>query len=74
MGAVGQDRLQINEPGTTLTLKNLPETWSDLALACLIHVGEKHLTPDEYSDPSVEAECQEAGRLFKGGRRNKLHG
>jgi hypothetical protein len=45
-----------------------------MVLACLIHVGEKHLTPDEYSEPSVETVRQEAVRLFKGVRRNKLHG
>jgi hypothetical protein len=39
VAAVGQGGLQINEPGTASRLKNLPCTWSDLALACLIHVG-----------------------------------
>ena len=37
--AVGQGGLQINEPGPSRTLKTLPGTWSDLALACLIEVG-----------------------------------
>ena len=31
--------MQINEPGTSRGLKILPSSWSDLALACLIHVG-----------------------------------
>ncbi len=35
---VGQGGLQITEPGTARTLKNLPGIWSDLAQACLIHV------------------------------------
>ncbi|MCS5691784.1 hypothetical protein NZK33_07265 [Cyanobium sp. FGCU-6] len=39
VAAVGQGGLQINEPGTSRSLKSLPGTWSDLALACLIHVG-----------------------------------
>jgi hypothetical protein len=39
VAAVGQGGLQINEPGTSRTLKNLPGSWSDLGLACLIHVG-----------------------------------
>lgn len=39
VAAVGQGGLQINEPGTARVLKNLPVSWSDLALACLIHVG-----------------------------------
>ncbi|MFN9530633.1 MAG: tetratricopeptide repeat protein, partial [Cyanobacteriota bacterium] len=39
VAAVGQGGLQINEPGTSRSLKTLPGTWSDLALACLIHVG-----------------------------------
>ncbi len=39
MGAVGQNRLQINEPCTARTLKNQPGNWSNLALALLIHVG-----------------------------------
>ncbi len=39
VAAAGQGGLQINEPGTARSLKNLPGGWSDLALACLIHVG-----------------------------------
>ena len=39
VGAVGQSGLQIYEPGTSRSLKTLPGSWSDLALACLIHVG-----------------------------------
>jgi hypothetical protein len=39
VAAVGQGGLQINEPGTARSLKNLPGSWSDLALARLIHVG-----------------------------------
>jgi hypothetical protein len=38
VAAVGQGGLQINEPGTSRSLKTLPGSWSDLALACLIHV------------------------------------
>ncbi|MCS5705002.1 hypothetical protein NZK27_02240 [Synechococcus sp. FGCU-3] len=49
VAAVGQGGLQINEPGTSRSLKNLPGSWSDLALACLIHVGMKRLTPDQDS-------------------------
>jgi len=39
VAAVGQGGLQISEPGTSRSLKSLPGSWSDLALACLIHVG-----------------------------------
>jgi hypothetical protein len=39
VAAVGQGGLQINEADTAHSLKNLPGSWSDLALACLIHVG-----------------------------------
>jgi tetratricopeptide (TPR) repeat protein len=39
VAAEGQGGLQINEPGTARSLKNLPGTWSDLAQACLDHVG-----------------------------------
>ena len=39
VAAMGQGGLQINEPGTSRRLKTLPGSWSDLALACLIHVG-----------------------------------
>ena len=39
VAAMGQGGLQINEPGTSRILKTLPGSWSDLALACLIHVG-----------------------------------
>jgi Flp pilus assembly protein TadD len=39
VAAMGQGGLQINEPGTSRSLKTLPGSWSALALACLIHVG-----------------------------------
>ena len=52
-----------HEPGTSRSLKNLPGSWSDLALACLIHVGMKRLTPDQDSGLGIEAEYQEAVRL-----------
>lgn len=39
VAAVGQGGLQINEPGTSRSLKTLPGTWSDLALVCLIYLG-----------------------------------
>ncbi|MCP9915278.1 tetratricopeptide repeat protein [Cyanobium sp. ATX 6F1] len=66
VAAVGQSGLQINEPGTSRTLKTLPGRWSDLALACLIHVGMKRLTPDEDSGLGIEAEYEEALRLIGG--------
>ncbi len=40
VGAVGQGGLQIHEPGTACTLKNLPGSWGNLALACLSHLGK----------------------------------
>jgi len=39
VAAVGKGGLQINEPGSSRSLKTLPGCWSDLVLACLIHVG-----------------------------------
>ena len=60
---VGQGGLQINEPGTSRSRKTLPGSWSDLALACLIHVGMKRLTPDEDSGLGIGAEYEEAVRL-----------
>jgi len=39
VAAFGQGGLQINEPGISRSLKTLPGDSSDLALACLIHVG-----------------------------------
>ena len=63
VAAVGQSGLQINEPGTSRSLKTLPGSWSDLALACLIHVGMKRLTPDEDSGLGIGAEFEEAVRL-----------
>jgi hypothetical protein len=39
VAAVGQGGLQINAPGSSSSFKTLPRTWSDLALACLSHVG-----------------------------------
>jgi hypothetical protein len=67
VAAMGQSGLQINEPGTSRSLKTLPGSWSDLALACLIHVGMKRLTPDEDSGLGIEAEYQEAVRLHGAG-------
>ena len=67
VAAVGQGGLQINEPGTARSLKNLPGSWSNLALACLIHVGMKRLTPDQDSGLGIEAEYQEAVRLHGAG-------
>jgi predicted Zn-dependent protease len=67
VAAVGQGGLQINEPDTARSLKTLPGTWSDLALACLIHVGMKRLTPDQDSGLGIEAEYQEAVRLHRAG-------
>jgi hypothetical protein len=65
VAAMGQGGLPINEPGTARRLKNLPGSWSDLALACLIQVGMKRLTPDEDSGLGIEAEVQEAVRLLQ---------
>jgi len=44
LAGIGWRGLQINEPGTSRSLKTVPGSWSDLALACLIHVGMKRLT------------------------------
>jgi hypothetical protein len=63
VAAVGQGGLQINEPGTSRSLKTLLGSWSDLALACLIHVGMKRLMPDEDSGQGIGAEYEEALRL-----------
>jgi len=52
---VGQGGLQINEPGTDRSLKNLPGSWSDLALACLIYVGMKRVKPDQDSGQTIRA-------------------
>jgi hypothetical protein len=67
VAAVGQGGLQINEPGTSRILKTLPGSWSDLALACLIHVGMKRLMPDEDSGLGIGAEYEEALRLHGAG-------
>ena len=40
--------------------------WSDLALACLIHVGMKRLMPEEDSGLGIGAEYEEALRLHRG--------
>ena len=69
VAAVGQSGLQINEPGTSRSLKTLPGSWSDLALACLIHVGMKRFTPDEDSGLGIGAEYEEAVRLHGAGGR-----
>jgi len=66
VAAVGQGGLQINQPGTARSLKNLPGSWSDLALACLIHVGMKRLTLDQDSGLGIGAAYEEAVRLLAG--------
>jgi len=63
VAAMGQGGLQINEPGTSRSLKTLSGSWSDLALACLIHVGMKRLMPDEDSGLGIGREYEEAVRL-----------
>jgi Flp pilus assembly protein TadD len=67
VAAVGQGGLQINEPVTSRSLKTLPGSWSDLALACLIHVGMKRLMPDEDSGLGIGAEYEEAVRMHGAG-------
>ena len=64
---VGQGGLLINEPGTARSLKNQPGSWSDLALACLNHVGMKWLMPDEDLGLGIEAKYQEAMMLHGSG-------
>jgi len=58
---------QINEPGTSHSLKTLPGSWGNLALACLIHVGMKRLMPDEVSGLGIGAEYEEVLRLHRTG-------
>jgi len=60
MAAMGQGGLQINDPDS---LKTLPGSWSDLALACLIHLGIKRLMLDEDSGLGIVADYEEAVRL-----------
>ncbi len=60
---MGQGWLEINEPSTSRTLKNLLGTWSGLALACLIHVGMNRLTPSEDSGLGIDVDYEEALRL-----------
>jgi hypothetical protein len=65
VAAMGLGGLQINEPDTSRSLKTLPGSWSDLALACLIHVGIQRLMPDEDSGLGIGTEYEEALRLHK---------
>ena len=67
VAAMGQGGLQINEPGTSRSLKTLPGSWSDLALVCLIHVGMKRLMSDEVSGLGIGAEYEEVLRLHRTG-------
>jgi hypothetical protein len=64
VAGIGWRGLQINEPGTSRSLKTVPGSWSDLALACLIHVSMKRLMPDEDSGLGIGTEYEEAVRLF----------
>jgi hypothetical protein len=70
VAGIGRRGLQINEPGTSRSLKALSGSWSDLALACLIHVGMKLLTPDEDSGLGIGVEYEEAVRLHGQGGTN----
>ena len=60
VGAIGQGGLQIDEPDTSLSFMTPPGSWSDLALARLIHVGMKRLMPGEDSGLAIGAEYEEA--------------
>jgi len=53
----------INEPGTSRNLKTLPGSWSDLALACLIHLGMERLMTDEDSGLGIGADYGEIMRV-----------
>ena len=59
VAADGRKALLIKEHGTSLSLKSLPGSWSELALACLIHVGMKRLMPDEDSGLRIGAKSEE---------------
>ncbi len=63
VAAVGQGGLQINEPGTSCSLWNLPSSLSELALAHLMYVGMKLFTPDEDLGQGTETEYLEVVRL-----------
>jgi hypothetical protein len=63
VAAVGQGGLQINEPGTSRRLKNLLRTWSNPALACLIHVNMKRLMSDEDSSLGIAEKDEGTVRL-----------
>ena len=64
-GAVGQWGLQINEPGTSRSLKTMHGSWSDLTLACLILVSMKRLRPDVDSGLGIEVEYEEVVRFYE---------
>jgi hypothetical protein len=51
----------------------LSGSWSDLALACLIHVGMKRLMPNEDSGLGIGPEYEEAVRLHRGGETVAAH-
>ena len=55
-GCVGQGGLEYNEPSSASPFKSLPGVWSNLALACLIHMGMKRLTLDEDSGLLIRAD------------------
>jgi hypothetical protein len=67
----GPGGLQINEPGISRSLKTLTGSWSELALACLIHVGMKRLMPNEDSELGIGAEYEEAVRLHRAGGKTR---
>jgi hypothetical protein len=67
----GPGGLQINEPGISRSLKTLTGSWSELALACLIHVGMKRLMPNEDSGLGIGAEYEEAVRLHRAGGKTR---
>ena len=53
---MGQGGLEYNEPSSASPFKSLPGVWSNLALACLIHMGMKRLTLDEDSGLLIRAD------------------
>jgi hypothetical protein len=68
LAALGQGGLEYNEPSSASPFKSLPGVWSNLALACLIHMGMKRLTLDEDSGLLIRADfasehCQKPLRM-----------
>lgn len=65
MSTLGQSGLAVNNPQKRYRLQCLPGEFTGLQIVCLLHVGVKKIDPAMSSGMDLEAEYEEALRLYR---------